>query len=53
MTERFPHLKNSDPEVYNLIQKQIEFESTTLKMIASESFATYEVMEAQGLSLHQ
>ena len=48
MAERFPHLKNSDPEVYNLIQKQIEFESTTLKMIASESFATYEVMEAQG-----
>lgn len=47
-TERFPHLKINDPEVYDLIQKQAELESTTLKMIASESYATYDVMEACG-----
>lgn len=46
--ERFPHLKANDPEVYELIRQQCELESTTLKMIASESYATYEVMEACG-----
>ncbi|MDO5553101.1 MAG: serine hydroxymethyltransferase [Planctomycetia bacterium] len=48
MTERYPHLKVEDPEIYDLIQKQAEFESTTLKMIASESFASLRVMEACG-----
>ncbi len=47
-TERYPHLKTEDPDIYNLIQKQKEFETTTLKMIASESYASYSVMEACG-----
>lgn len=46
--ERYPHLKVEDPEIYDLIQNQTNFESTTLKMIASESFATYGVLEAAG-----
>ena len=46
--ERYPHLKAEDPEVYELIQKQAQQECTTLKMIASESYATYGVLEAGG-----
>ena len=46
--ERYPHLKETDPEIYTLIRQQTEFESTTLKMIASESFASFSVLEACG-----
>ncbi len=46
--ERHPHLKQSDPEVYELIRKQAELESTTLKMIPSENFASFAVLEASG-----
>ncbi|MDR1485638.1 MAG: serine hydroxymethyltransferase [Planctomycetaceae bacterium] len=49
--ERYPHLKESDPEIYNLIQNESEYESTTLKMIASESYASYSVLEACGSML--
>ncbi|MDR2345927.1 MAG: serine hydroxymethyltransferase [Planctomycetaceae bacterium] len=49
--ERYPNLKNSDLEIYNLIQKESEYESTTLKMIASESYASYSVLEACGSML--
>ena len=49
--ERYPHLKQHDPEIYALIQQQAEFESTTLKMIASESYASYSVLEAAGSTL--
>lgn len=48
MNERYSHLKVDDPEVYDLIQKQAKFESSTLKMIASESYATIDVLEACG-----
>ncbi|MCF0233429.1 MAG: serine hydroxymethyltransferase, partial [Thermoguttaceae bacterium] len=46
--ERYPHLKVEDPEVYDLIQRQIDVECSTLKMIASESYASFGVMEACG-----
>ena len=46
--ERYPHLKANDPEVYELIQNQAKMERTTLKMIASESYASFEVLEACG-----
>ncbi|MDR3197489.1 MAG: serine hydroxymethyltransferase [Planctomycetaceae bacterium] len=46
--ERYPHLKQTDPEIYELIRKQTNYESTTLKMIASESYASYSVLEACG-----
>ena len=49
--ERYPHLKESDPDVYALIQKQTDYEATTLKMIASESFASFSVLEACGSTL--
>ncbi len=46
--ERHPHLKQSDAEVYQLVQQQIEAESSTLKMIPSENFASFAVLEASG-----
>lgn len=46
--ERHPHLRQSDPEVYQLLQEQIAAESSTLKMIASENFASFAVLEASG-----
>ena len=46
--ERYSHLEKSDPEIHALINKQIEAESTTLKMIASENFASFSVLEASG-----
>lgn len=49
--ERYPHLKNVDSTIYELIRKQNEYESSTLKMIASESFASFAVMEACGSNL--
>ncbi|MDO4576320.1 MAG: serine hydroxymethyltransferase [Planctomycetia bacterium] len=49
--ERYPHLKVTDPEVYNLIQRQAALEGSTLKMIASENYASFSVLEATGSSL--
>ena len=49
--ERYPHLKKNDPEIYELIQQQTEYEASTLKMIASESFASFSVLEACGSTL--
>lgn len=49
--ERYPHLKSTDSEVYDLINKQAAYEASTLKMIASESFASFSVMEACGSTL--
>ncbi|MDR2116288.1 MAG: serine hydroxymethyltransferase [Planctomycetaceae bacterium] len=46
--ERYPHLKQTDPEIYELIRKQTNYESSTLKMIASESFVSFSVLEACG-----
>ena len=49
--ERYSHLKRSDPELYCLIQRQVEAESTMLKMIPSENFAPFAVLEASGSPL--
>jgi glycine hydroxymethyltransferase len=46
--ERHPHLKQEDPEIYELIQKQRQAEATTLKMIPSENYASFSVLEASG-----
>ncbi|MCR4415276.1 MAG: serine hydroxymethyltransferase [Thermoguttaceae bacterium] len=42
------HLRQADPEIYALIQKQTRVESSTLKMIPSENFAQFAVLEATG-----
>lgn len=44
----FDHLKNTDPEVYEAIQKEKKRQQDNLEMIASENFASEAVMEAMG-----
>lgn len=41
-------LKNIDPEVYGLINEELEREHFQLELIASENFASPAVLEAQG-----
>lgn len=47
-SDRYLHLKKVDPVVYGLIEDQILAESTTLKMIPSENFVQFAVLEASG-----
>ena len=46
--DRHPHLLKSDPEIFALLQKQTRAEASTLKMIPSESYASFAVLEACG-----
>lgn len=41
-------LEKSDPEIYQLIQKETDRQQNTLEMIASENHTSHDVMEAQG-----
>ena len=41
-------LKDKDPEVYEILEKELERQTLGLEMIASENFTLPEVMEAQG-----
>jgi glycine hydroxymethyltransferase len=47
-SDRCPHLGKVDPEIAALLHKQIRAESATLKMIPSENFAQFAVLEAAG-----
>jgi glycine hydroxymethyltransferase len=47
-SERHPHLRRVDPEIHALIQRQARVEATTLKMIPSENYAQFAVLEATG-----
>ena len=42
------HLKQSDPEVYAAILKELGRQNDNLELIASENFASLAVLEAQG-----
>ncbi len=42
------HLKQTDPEVYAAIQKEVRRQNDNLEMIASENFTSLAVLEAQG-----
>lgn len=42
------NLKKVDIEIYDLIQKEIERQQTSIELIASENFTSPAVMEAQG-----
>ncbi|WP_038054907.1 serine hydroxymethyltransferase [Thermodesulfobacterium hydrogeniphilum] len=44
-------LSSVDPEIWNLIQKEIERQEYQLEMIASENLASLAVMEAEGSAL--
>lgn len=41
-------LETVDPELYNIMQKELTRQQSTLEMIASENFAPQAVLEAQG-----
>ena len=41
-------LKTSDPELYNILLKEVVREDTTLELIASENFVRYPVLEMAG-----
>lgn len=42
------NLKKIDPDIYELIQKEIKRQQTSIELIASENFTSPAVMEAQG-----
>ncbi len=44
-------LKDHDPEVYSLIEKETERQNNGMELIASENFVSKAVMEAMGSSL--
>lgn len=44
-------LKEQDPEIYNLIEKETDRQNNGLELIASENFVTKAVMEAMGSTL--
>lgn len=45
---RHAYLAQTDPELFELIGRQAEAEATTLKMIPSENYASFAVLEASG-----
>ncbi|OHB84437.1 MAG: serine hydroxymethyltransferase [Planctomycetes bacterium RBG_16_64_12] len=47
-SRRHRHLGQTDPEMFALLERQVLGESTTLKMIPSENFASFAVLEASG-----
>ena len=42
------HLKQTDPEIFAAIQKELARQNDNLELIASENFASLAVLEAQG-----
>ncbi len=51
MTERDPSLSQRDPEIAGLIQQENRREHESLRLIASENYASRAVMEASGSCL--
>jgi len=47
-TNSFSFIKNSDPEIYDILQKEISREDLTLELIASENFVSYSILEMAG-----
>ncbi len=41
-------LRQTDPQIYGLIKKEEEYQKSTLRLIASENYASKAVMEATG-----
>ncbi len=44
----YSHLKSSDPELYDSVEREYERQRDKLELIASENFTSLAVMEAQG-----
>ncbi|WP_077075088.1 serine hydroxymethyltransferase [Aedoeadaptatus urinae] len=47
----YNHLKQSDPAIFELIQKEIHRQQSHIELIASENFVSRSVMEAMGSPL--
>ena len=45
---QFKHLKETDPEVYNLVKKEYERQNNGLELIASENLPSESILEAQA-----
>lgn len=45
------HIRKTDPEVFNFIEKELNRQQSKLELIASENFTSLAVMEAQGTVL--
>ena len=46
--ESFSYIKNSDIDIYNILQKEVSREDHTLELIASENFVSYPILEMAG-----
>ncbi len=44
----FSYLKESDPEVFEIIKKEVQRQHRNIELIASENFVSMAVLEAQG-----
>jgi len=51
MSLNHPHLLESDPEVFSIVEHEMHRQVEGLEMIASENYASMAVMEAQGSCL--
>ena len=51
MIDRRAHLPEADPEVFAIVQREVERQEDGLEMIASENFTSRAVMEAAGTEL--
>ena len=47
----FPHVQNSDPEVYAALMDELNRQESFIELIASENFVSPAVMEAAGSHL--
>lgn len=45
-------LQNTDPKIYNLIQKELERQKTVIRLIPSENYVSKAVLEANGSILN-
>src|SRR3984893_16742161 len=48
MTDPFTALAAADPELAEIVRREIERQNTTIQLIASENFTSLAVLEAQG-----
>lgn len=48
---KYEFIKNEDPEIYEIIQKEIKRQKSKIELIASENFTSPAVMEAMGSHL--
>src|SRR3954467_14171784 len=48
MTNPFSALASTDPEIAEIVGREVERENTTIQLIASENFTSLAVLAAQG-----